>query len=357
MNRNRWIALAAIVLVGLGAAWWYMQSGQSPSAPTETAGPVAHVKVIALRRDRIEETLTAYGTVVAAPGEARTFSVPFECRVRKVLVTGGQMLKPDTPLIEIEPSPETQLQFDQARIERESAAEQLKLLEQRLELKLATRQDLLPAQQRVHDADLRMQSMEQRGVEGPRTIRSVSSGLVSQIAVQAGQIVPAGTVLVETIGENQITVRLGVESEDVGRLQAGQAVRLLPVDLSGTRLVEGRIRLITQQVNPVTRLVDVFVTPTRGGRLLLNQYVKGRIVIAAQDALVVPRAAALPESDHYVLYTIEKGHAVKHTVRIGLENPTEVQVIGDDLQAGQSVVTIGNSELQDGMAVQVEPSP
>jgi membrane fusion protein, multidrug efflux system len=355
MTRNRWMALAVAALIGAGGAW-YLERGHPPPALEAPPGPVAHVKVIPLRRERIEETLTAYGTVVAAPGEARTFSVPFECRVRKIFVTGGQVLSADTPLLEIEPSPDTQLQFDQARIERDSAAEQLKLVEQRLEMKLATRQDLLQAQQRVHDAESRMQSMERRGMDGPRAIRADAPGVVSQIAVQAGQIVPAGAPLLETIGERQITVRLGIESGDVARLQTGQAVRLLPVNPPPSRVVNGRIRLITQRVNPDTRLVDVFVAPPVNSRLLLNEYVEGRIVIAGSEAWVAPRAAVLPAAGGDVLYTIENNHAVKHVVRLGLENATDVQVIGNGLQEGQSVVVAGNSELRDGMAVLVEPN-
>jgi multidrug efflux pump subunit AcrA (membrane-fusion protein) len=120
--------------------------------------------------------------------------------------------------------------------------------------------------------------------------------------------------------------------------------------------VSGRIRLITRRVNPETRLVDVFVAPSMEGRLLLNEYVEGRIVIAGSDALVVPRASALPEAGQYVLYTVEKDRAVRHVVRLGLENTAEVQVTGDGLQEGQSVVVTGNSELHDGMAVRVELS-
>lgn len=354
MNSNRLMFFAVAALIVVAAGYWYTHSGRPPAAPSADTGPVAQVATVVLRRDRIEETLIAYGTVVAAPGEATTFSVPFESRVRKVLVTGGQVLESYTPLLEIEPSPDTSLQLDQARSERDSSSQQLTLLEQRVKLKLATRQDLLQAQLRAHDADLRLQSMEQRGESGTRMLRSASAGLVSRVEVQTGQIVPAGAVLVETIGMHQITVRLGVESEDVAHLHMGQDVRLLPVDLPGSQPVQGSIRLITRQVNPDTRLVDVYVAPQDGTPLLLNEYVAGQIVIAAQDALVVARAALLPEADHYVMFTIDNGHALRHSVRVGLENKTEVQVIGAGLSAGQAVVTTGNSQLQDGMAVQVE---
>lgn len=194
--------------------------------------------------------------------------------------------------------------------------------------------------------------MLKRGVDGPRTIRSDSTGIVNKIAVQAGQIIPPGNVLVEAINENRITVQLGIESEDIARVQEGQAVRLVPVNGPERRPMEGSVRLIARQVNPQTRLVDLFVAPAPNSQMVLNQYMQGEIVIAAQDTLVAPRGAALPEGDHYVLYTVQNGKAVRHIVHLGVENPTQVEVVGSGLQAGEPVVVVGNSELQDGMAVQ-----
>ena len=90
---------------------------------------------------------------------------------------------------------------------------------------------------------------------------------------------------------------------------------------------------------------------------MLNEYVRGEIVIAAEDSLVVPRAAVVPEEDHYVLYTVEQKRAVKHTVAVGIENNEQVQILDSDLHEGQAVVVSGNSELSEGMAVRSEPVP
>jgi membrane fusion protein, multidrug efflux system len=70
---------------------------------------------------------------------------------------------------------------------------------------------------------------------------------------------------------------------------------------------------------------------------------------------VVPASAVLPEEQTYILYTIEKGHAVKHEVKLGLKTAEQVQVYGDDLKEGQPVVVSGNYELENNMAVEMEP--
>ena len=56
----------------------------------------------------------------------------------------------------------------------------------------------------------------------------------------------------------------------------------------------------------------------------------------------------------FVVFTVANNRATKHTVKIGAENPNQIQVIGDDLHDGEPVVTVGNYELEDGMAVEIK---
>jgi membrane fusion protein (multidrug efflux system) len=366
MNHPHWIKTSILTLVvlgvGAGVGRWTAREAAAPPSPAdktapEASGPVAEVKTVPLKRGEIKAVQVTYGTVIAAPSDTHTFSVPYESRVKAILVAAGQVIQTDTPLIEVEPSPDTLLQLNQARNDRDAARKALQLVQQRLELKLATRQDQLQAQQQLEAADLRAHSLEARGVERSQILRAAASSVVSEISVQPGQIVPAGGPLLNTIGENQIVVRLGIENEDAGRVRGDQAVELRSVNAPGTRTVPGTIRFIASRVNPQTRLVDVFVAPDPVAHFVLNEYVRGDIVLAAREAWVLPRAAVLPEEGREILYAVEGGRAVKHTVTIGLQNDREVEVIGDDLKAGESVVVVGNSQLQPGMAVRESAAP
>jgi len=367
MKRARWIKLSLFTLLLLGAGigighWSARQPATEPSpvaaSATDTnSGPVVTVETVSLRRALIKAVQVAYGTVMAAPGETRTYSVPYESRVKTVLVTPGQVIQTNSPLIEVEPSPDTRLQLDQARNDRDTARKSIQLVQQRLDLKLATRQEQLQAQQLLDAAELRLRSLESRGVENSQTLRADAPGIVNDLAVQPGQIVAAGGPMLNTIGQNQIIVRLGIESADAGRVQKDQAVELRAVNAPGTQTVPGKIRFIASRVNPQTRLVDVFVAPDAAARFVLNEYVRGDIVIAAPEAWLVPRAAVLPEDGQQILYTVEAGHAVKHVVTLGLENDGQVEVGGKDLQAGELVVIVGNSQLQPGMAVHEVAKP
>ena len=369
MTVRRWIspmlvlAVLAAIFAASGVGYWYgtrsmkmtEAANQLPSVPE--GPPHAKVRLVRLTRQHMEETLTAYGSVVAALGETRVVSEPFESRVVKVLVRPGQTIASADPLIEIEPSPDTLLQLNEARDNRDTAASELKLVQERLQLKLATRADLLQAQQQYQTAELRLKSLQKRGIDGAKTIRTEAKGMVSRVDVQEGQIVAAGAPFLAIIGQNQINVRLGIENEDLSNLRVGQPVRLVPVNATKSETVTGHIHLITWEVNPQTRLADVFVIPPPDARLLLDDYIEGKIQVAAEDVLALPRAAVLPKEGRYVIYTVEKGHAKEHVVEVGMENDKQVQVIGSSLREGQEVVVEGNAELEDGMAIQVESGP
>jgi multidrug efflux pump subunit AcrA (membrane-fusion protein) len=112
-------------------------------------------------------------------------------------------------------------------------------------------------------------------------------------------------------------------------------------------------------VDPATRLVDVIVTPSPDSKLLLESFVSGRMgkPSSSADGLLVPREAVLPDEDGgFTLFTIKDGHAVKHSVKVGIENDREAIVESNDLKEGDIVATVGNYELQDGMAVQLAPA-
>jgi multidrug efflux pump subunit AcrA (membrane-fusion protein) len=70
----------------------------------------------------------------------------------------------------------------------------------------------------------------------------------------------------------------------------------------------------------------------------------------------VPRSAVLNDGEHYNLFTIKDGKALKHIVNIGLQDESSIEVISSELKANDPVVIEGNYELDDGMAVAPEDS-
>lgn len=366
----RSVAVVAVGLLVIGGYWWFVPltalvdirssspaAIEEPELQTGADESVVSVQVALVKEGMLTEEIVVYGTVIPAPGAVQAVSVPFESQVRHVFVSSGQRVTAGEKLIDIDASPDTQLQLDEARNTRAVAEQNLRYVQQRFTLKLATNDQLLQAQQTAQDARLRLDSLERRGVGGQRTLVADTAGLISKVSVQEGAIMAAGSALLEIVAQDRMEVRLGAEPEDLPRLRPDQTVALGRVNRPTAQEVTGRIRKIARAVNPTTRLVDVFVTLSSAPELLLDEYMLGRIALTSARGLIVPRSAVLPEEDMHVLFTVRDGRAKKQRVQVGVENDREMEITGDHVRAGDQVVVLGNYELREGMAVTVERAP
>jgi RND family efflux transporter MFP subunit len=359
-----WILVVLAIAAAGGVGYWLGHRGAKPDkeeasseTSAEAAAPVASVTVVPLRRATISADVVAYGTVVAPPSEVSVVSVPFESRVTKISVAPGEPVKAGQMLAEVEGSAATVLAVEEARNAQAAAERDLQAVQQRYDQKLATNAELYTAQNNLRTAQGRLKSLQQGGAGGPAQLKAAAAGIVSKVDVQIGQVVPIGSPLVEVVAQNRIEVHLGVEPEDAESMSIGQAVSLQPIDDPDASPVAGKVRLMGRQVDPSTRLVDVLVSLPPDVPLLLQAFVIGTIPRTTSNGLVAPRDAALPgEAGSFTLFTVRDAKAVQHSVRVAVENDHDAQVVGDDLKEGDLVVTSGNLELDNGMAVQVQPA-
>ena len=361
MNKRQLLVIL-LVLLGSGVGLFFLgrshRTSAAEQAPTQVAAsddgkPVAQVETVPIERKSISEKLTAYGSVVAQPGKTHFVAISFESRVQHILVSPGQLVKQGDTLLEVQGSPASLLQLHQAEATAQEAQKELDQAKKRFDMKLATNQELNQAQKAASDSDLQLQSLQSQGVAADNKIRSDIMGIVAKVDVEDGQVASGGSPLVELIATGDIEIKLGVEPEDVAKLQLGQRVGISLVNSPATSEIEGTVRLVTQRVNPADRLVDVFVAVAPGTKLLLAAYVRGEIIVASRATLVVPRDAVLPDDGSHAMYVVRDDRASKKTVQIGAQTDSQVEVIDPELREGDQVVTVGNRELADEMQVKV----
>jgi RND family efflux transporter MFP subunit len=352
-------------MVGLVAAtiWtvWHSFSTQGQETQPATTAPasaedksVATVQTATLRSGDISQSVTAYGNIAADAGAVKVYSVPADVRVVGLHVAMGQTVSKGSPLIDVEASADTNLQSLDARNALDAAKKNLADTQQRFNLKLATNTELLQAQQAVQSAQAKLDNLEKRGIgQGVKTLRADADSFVSKVDVQQEQVVQASGPLLELLPKGRIEARLGIEPSDVPQLRPAQSVQLF-LSTATTQPVTGKIRAIADRLNPDTRLVDMFVTPEASKPLLLDNVVRGELTLRTERALIVPRSAVLPSDQGFTLFTVKDGHAVKHTVTLGIENDQDVAIHSDEVHEGDTVVVQGNLELDDGTAVTAE---
>ncbi len=350
------MTLMLSLVLGCAFYWWAEPPAATGSdTPVSEPEPVARVETIKLVRGELNETFSAYGVVLPFPDKLMTVSVPYISQIDKMLVNQGQIVQKGDLLLTLKPGASARLQLEQAQRELTAALRDQALMQERVRLQLATRQNEIATRLRVEQARVVVDNLLEQGIGKAQQIRAENAGIIYLVSVQQGQIVAAGAPLLQLVDQNQWMVRLGVEPEDYAHLQPGQQVLMRPVNAPGSEPVEGRIETITHQIDPNTRLLNVFVRPALNQSLLINDFVEGRIVIASADTFAVPRQAVLPDEGGYSLFTVANGRAVKHRVQIGLENDRQVEVIASDLKPQDDVVVLGNYELESGRAVSVAP--
>ena len=345
------VVVLALVAVAVGA--WLLFRHKSAAAADEETKPVAQIQVAPLQKQEISQTVPAFGVVEAAPTGGHSITLGYDCVVKAIPAGIGSRVAAGDTILEVAPTPDAQMQLDSARSAASLAAKVLDQTKERFDLRLATNQDVLTSQQAAEDAKIKLASLQKRGMSGNGRIAAPEDGIVTKLDWQPGATVPAGTILVVVAGAGHLEAHLAVEASDVSLLQAGQAVTLLPANRPDADPVAATVRLVGASADPATGAVDVRVPLPADSGWFVGERVQGDIEVQKKTALVAPRSAVLPDEDKQILFTVKGDKAVKHEVQTGIASGDLVEVISKDLKPGDSAVSVGNYELEDGMDVQL----
>ena len=118
----------------------------------------------------------------------------------------------------------------------------------------------------------------------------------------------------------------------------------------------GTVAWLGGSVDANSHMVDVYLTAPADAALRVGELIRGRLQRRSSGHVIVPRAAVLPGDDGQSVFVIEGGKARRRVVTVGLQNGQSVEITSDAVKPGDQVVTLGNYELEDGMAVRTTPS-
>ncbi|HET9113672.1 MAG TPA: efflux RND transporter periplasmic adaptor subunit [Burkholderiales bacterium] len=310
----------------------------------------AAVQIAALRQQTVGDAVRAYGLVTVDSRQSQAISVPRAGQIAEMNITVGQRVSKGMLLLTFATSPEAASAYRQAEAAVQAAEAQRRSVTQLLQQQLATRSQRAAADKLLADAQASLNALQKNGA-GKSIERLVApfDALVSAVAVQPGDRVAPGAVLVRLSRSGVQRAVLGVEPDDAARVRAGMPVKISAV--FGTVAVEGRIAQVDGQIDPQTQLVNVRVD-LPAAAFLPGSQVRGEIRLDRYTATVVPRSAVLRDGRGAYLFQVSSGKAQRIAVRTGLEQKGMIVVSGD-LIAGAPVVVLGNYELHNGMAVRI----
>jgi membrane fusion protein, multidrug efflux system len=327
----------------------------APLSQADDAASVA-VETAPVMEKQIGESLLAYGVLDPDPDQVLSLSLPHAGLINRVWVRVGQRIKNGDKLLEVVTSPDSRMQYLQAQSTVDFATRELERNQRLLGEQLATKAQVDAASKALRDAKASLEALRKRGLDQSKeTMLAPMDGIITRLDVAQGQRAQADTTAMLIADGKRLIARLGVEAEDLDRLEPGTPVTLSSVFVPSIR-VESRIREVHAMINPDTHLVEVMaeIPQQQTDHLLLGSRILGRIHLPTHAALVVPRSAVLGDGQNANVYTIMQGKARKIPVVTGIEQADEIEISGS-IKAGDAVVTQGNYELHDGMAVRETP--
>lgn len=307
------------------------------------------VKTVALKQQTLAEMVSGYGVVSSDTRNLQSVSLPRAGQVQSVYVSAGQRVAKGSPLVAFSTGIDAALVYQQAETALNFAQEEQARMQQLRSQQLATQSQLGIADKAVADALAALNA--QRKIGAGKALEQVIApfdGMVAAVAVTPGDRLTAGVAVVQLAKSGSQRVILGIEPEDVIKVRVGMPVQVASV-FDNSHSFTGRVGQVFGMINPQSQLVDVLVELSNGGPIT-GARVRASIQLRQQTAWVVPRSAVLRDAQGAYVFQVHQGRAKRINVQTGLEQADWVAVTGSFL-ANAPVVSLGNYELQDGMAV------
>lgn len=348
---------AALLLTACGG-------GESKNTAETAARPALTVTTVAAAATTLPRIVEASGTISPweeVPVGAETGGLTAEA----VYVDEGSAVRQGQPLVKMNDAllraqlaqQEAQVASARAQLAQADAAlaRARELFERRYLSQAAL--DQATANQRTAAANLQA---AQAGLGETRTrlaqtvVRAPVSGLITARSVVKGQIVPAGQELFRMTREGRLELDAQVPETDLPLVRAGQSAEVSG-DQVGT--VTGRVRVVTPQVDPQTRLGLARISLPAGSGFRPGMFARARIQAGAAPAVTVPQAALIYREGRPGVFVVGRGDVVRYRQVVAGERQGDLVAVQNGIAAGERVVLQGAGFLVDGDKVLIGATP
>jgi membrane fusion protein (multidrug efflux system) len=181
---------------------------------------------------------------------------------------------------------------------------------------------------------------------------------VTKVRVNPGEAVDVSTMLADIVDLERLIVAATLPATELPSLKIGQPVDLHLADRAVSAdpkttdagaaeqagaAYHGTLAFIGFEVDPQTNTVAIRIAVPSDAGLRPGQYLRARVVVEERaDCLVVPAASLANGAEGTPVVAIVEGDkATQHAVLPGLREGGLVEIQGEGLKAGATVVTAG----------------
>lgn len=194
------------------------------------------------------------------------------------------------------------------------------------------------------ELQLKIAKMNLETLERANKILAPSSGVVTEMKFQVGQVPGQGTFC--TIAKlDQVILKLNITSQDIGLFKKGATAT---VNLNG-EVLKGKVTTIPLAANPQTRFFPVEITfNNKGKKLLPGMYVTADLNMQQVSGVVVPNEAIVYRNGVNFIWVVDsEGKAKRRIAQIGVQTQSDIQVVSG-VEDGEMVMVEGQSKMNDG---------
>lgn len=378
MTKRRWGAAAVGTLVVAAAAWALVPEPIEVDVARVVRGPLE----VSIAEDGMTRIRERYE--VAAPVAGRLL---------RVEVHAGDEVRPDTPLVRIEPLPLDPKQEAQltARLEaaQRSAREAQALLRRagdaaqrarteaarigKLAKESIVSRDAFEAARTAESIAAKEQEAARFRAEATAyevvvakaalgldaaevVVRAPVHGRVLQVLHESERVVAAGTPLILIGDPSSLEIVADFLTTDAVRIRPGAPARI--ERWGGAQALAARVRLVEpaaftkiSALGVEEQRVNVLCDLVQAAPALGDQYrVDVRVVLWSGTAMKVPATALFTASDQWNVFVLRDGRARLQRVDTGQMSDTEVEVTAG-LQANDTILVHPSDQVHDGVRV------
>lgn len=318
------------------------------------------VELVKVEEGTITEQVYASGKLESV--SVTHYFMPLTAAVGKLDVKIGAKVKKGQTLLTLQATElQQQLQVERNNLriaERELMNAQAKNLDasdnlfgggQKVEI------DLTPYELRVENAKLVVNNLEKRIAN--TKIVAKSDGVVTELAVREGQMVPEGTLAVVITDPASLQVRANLNEVDASKVKLDS-----PVVVTGdafTDTYEGKISFLSPLAAPAgptskDPVVEMVVTLNKKTPELRPGYnASVEIPLPQAPRILAPLTAVKHEGEAAYVLKIENNQAVRVDVKTGKEDEEHVEIL-EGLNVNEEIIETADDNLKPGKKVQVK---
>ena len=222
------------------------------------------------------------------------------------------------------------------------------------------------AQLRAAEDGLKFAEAEKGQVEAQRRelvwrrdntrVTAPADGVVSRRTARVGGMASmvAGEPMFRIIARGEVELDAEVIETDLAKVTAGKTAR---ITVAGVGEVSGKVRLVSPEVDKLTRLGRVRIFLGDNPNLRIGGFARGTIDTANDRGLAVPSSAVVFDTDGTFVQVVSDGRVNRRAIETGLVAGGLIEV-KKGLAGGDIVVAKAGTFLRDGDTVRaVTPDP